>query len=148
MYTKKFSEEIAKKRKTPDDWCYIYNFDDPNEPIVVPMSAGLGKEFKESMDSFIKDIKLDIKKIFNNEDFEKEKSLIRKDYETKRTKLLEELNKSSLKHGFTVKSAANGIYMMPMMNGKTIEEEDFDKLDEKTKKQFEDKSRNCSTTNN
>lgn len=30
--------------------------------------------------------------------------------------------------------------MMPVINGKTIEEEEFDKLDESVKKEFEDKS--------
>ncbi len=38
---------------------------------------------------------------------------------------------------FQVKSANNGIYMMPVINGKTIEEEEFEKLDpEETKKEF------------
>ena len=35
-----------------------------------------------------------------------------------------------------VKSANNGIYMMPVINGKTIEEEEFEKLDSETKKRF------------
>ena len=51
MYTKQYVSEIASKQKTPDDWCYIYNFDDPNEPIAVSLPAGMGKEFKETMDS-------------------------------------------------------------------------------------------------
>ena len=38
------------------------------------MAAGQGKEFRDAMDRFIKDIKKDIKQTFNNEDFEKEKS--------------------------------------------------------------------------
>ena len=57
MYTKKYVTELAAKQKTPDDWCYIYNFNDPNEPIAVSLPAGMGKEFKEAMDSFIVDIK-------------------------------------------------------------------------------------------
>ena len=64
MYTKKFLDTITKKKKTPNDWCYIYNFDNPNEPIAVSLPAGQGKEFKESMDGFIKEVKKDIKKTF------------------------------------------------------------------------------------
>lgn len=140
MYTKHYLDKISKKKKTPLDWCYIYNFDDPNSPIAVSLPAEQGKEFKESMDDFIKDIKSEIKRTFNNDDFEKEKNLIKQDYETKRAKLMDDLNKDALKLGFQVKSAQNGIYMMPMVNGKAIEEEEFDKLDEVTKKEFEDKS--------
>lgn len=140
MYTKNYLDTISKKKKVPQDWCYIYNFDNPNEPIAVPMAAGQGKEFRDAMDRFIKDIKKDIKQTFNNEDFEKEKALIKQEYETKRAVLMTKLNETSSKYGFQVKSANNGIYMMPVINGKTIEEEEFNKLDEQTKKEFEDKS--------
>lgn len=140
MYAKNYLDKISKKKKAPSDWCYIYNFDNPNEPIAVSFSAGQGKEFKETMDSFIKDIRNDIKSTFNNDEFEKEKTMIRQEFEEKRTSLLDKLNEESAKHGFQVKSAQNGIYMMPVIDGKTIEEEEFDKLDEEIKKQFEEKS--------
>ena len=140
MYAKNYLDKISKKKKVPNDWCYIYNFANPNEPVAVSFPAGQGKEFKETMDTFIKDIRSDIKSTFNNDDFEKEKTLIRQDFEEKRASLLDKLNQESEKHGFQVKSAQNGIYMMPIIDGKTIEEEEFDKLDEEVKKQFEEKS--------
>ena len=139
-YTKTSLEEISKKKKVPNDWCYIYNFDNPNEPIAVSLPAGHGKQFENDMTTFINDIKVDIKNTFNNEDFEKEKNLIKQEYENKRTVLMEKLNQTSSQYGFQVKSAQNGIYMMPIVNGKTIAEEEFDKLDEATKKEYEDKS--------
>ena len=140
MYTKNYLRKIAKKKKVPQDWCYIYNFQNPNEPIAVSLPAGQGKEFKESMEGFIKEVKKDIKKTFNADDFEKEKALIKKEFEEKREVVLTKLNEDSQKHGFQVKSAQNGIYMMPVVEGKVIQEEEFDKLDEEIKKQYEEKS--------
>ena len=140
MYTKNYLDKIASKQRPPHDWCYIYNFDNPNEPIAVDLPAGQGKEFKEAMEGFIKEIKKDIKKTFNNDDFEKEKALIKQEFEAKRSALLEQLNKEASKYDFQVKTAQNGIYMMPVVDGKAIEEEEFDKLDEDIKKQYEEKS--------
>lgn len=140
MYVKKYLDTISKEKKIPDDWCYVYNFEDPNEPIAISLPAGKGKEFKNVMDQFIEEIKNDISSTFNNEDFEKEKNLIKQEYDQKRSELLEKLNNESSKYGFQVKAAQNGIYMMPVVNGKTIGEEEFDKLDEKIKKEYEDKS--------
>ena len=74
MYTKNYLDKIAPRKKTPSDWCYIYNFENPNEPIAVELSAGQGKEFQDAMDGFIKEIRKDIEKTFNNDDFEKEKA--------------------------------------------------------------------------
>lgn len=140
MYTKKYLDTISKKKKVPSDWCYVYNFENPNEPIAISLQPGQGKLFKELMDQFIKDIKNDINNTFSNEDFEKEKNLIKQEFEQKRSNLLEKLNKESAKYGFEVKTAQNGIYMMPVVDGKTLQEEEFEQLDEEIKKEYEDKS--------
>lgn len=140
MYTKDYLQKISKNKKTPQDWCYIYNFENPNEPVAVSFQAGQGQEFKDVMDRFIIDIKKELKSTFNNEDFEKEKNIIVQKYQDKREKLLEDLNQESAKQGFQVKSSDTGIYMMPIVNGEVIKEEEFEKLDEKIKKEYEEKS--------
>ena len=130
MYTKNYLDSIAPKKKVPNDWCYIYNFQNPNEPIAVSLPAGQGKEFKESMDGFIQEVKKDIKKTFNADDFEKEKALIKQEFEAQREVVMQKLTQDAFKEGFQVKSAQNGIYMMPIVEGKVIEEEEFEKLEE------------------
>ncbi len=140
MYTKKYLSIKAAKKKTPNDWCYIYNFDNPNEPIAVSFQAGQGKVFKQTMENFIKDIRRDLKKTFNNDDFEKEKSAIKQEFDEKREKILQNLNKKTIAEGFQVKSTNNGIYMMPVLDGKILAEDEFDKLDDAIKQQFEEKS--------
>ena len=140
MYTKKFLQTRAAKEKVPNDWCYMYNFNDPNEPIAVSLPAGQGKVFQETMDAFIRNIRKDIKKTFNNDEFEKEKKLIKQEFEEKKDSILVKLNDKTLKHGFQVKSAQNGIYMMPVYEGKTIEEEEYEKLPLEVKSEFESKS--------
>ena len=140
MYTKNYLNTLSKKQKVPNDWCYIYNFDNPNEPIAVSLPAGQGKEFKDAMNGFILEIKKDIKKTFNTEDFEKEKALLKQEFEEKRSNILEKLNDSASKYNFQVKSSQNGIYMMPIVNGKAIDEEEFDKLENSIKQEYEEKS--------
>ncbi|MGN1298994.1 MAG: Lon protease family protein [Candidatus Scatovivens sp.] len=140
MYTIRCLTNKAKKEKVPNDWCYIYNFDNPNEPIAVSLPAGQGIVFKNTMETFVKDIRRDIKKTFNNDDFEKEKKIIKQEFETKREKLLEKLNKRTMVQGFQVKSTSNGVYMMPILDGKVLAEEEFDSLDENVKREFEERS--------
>ena len=140
MYTKNYLDSIAPKKKVPNDWCYIYNFHNPNEPIAVSLPAGQGKEFQESMDGFIKEVKKDIKKTFNADDFEKEKALIKREFEEKREVVMNKLSKDSQKYGFQVRSAQNGIYMMPIIDGKIIPEDEFEKLEDSVKQEYEEKS--------
>jgi len=140
MYTKNYLNKIAKKQKVPNDWCYIYNFSNPNEPIAVSLPACHGREFKNDMENFIKEIKKDIKNTFNNDDFEKEKEIIKQEFEIKRANLMEKLETDAMEYNFQVKSAQNGIYMMPVLNGKALKEEEFEKLDENIRNDFEKKS--------
>ena len=140
MYTKKFLEKKAQKEKVPNDWVYIYNFENPNEPVAVSFPAGQGKVFKSTMETFVKDVRKDIKKTFNNDDFEKEKQIIKQEYEEKRETLLKKLNQKTMIQGFQVKSTENGVYMMPVLDGRTLAEDEFDELDESVKKEFEERS--------
>ena len=140
IYARNKLNEIAKTKPTPDDWCYLYNFNNSNEPIAVSLPAGLGKQFATDMDSFIQTIKTEIKSAFNNQDFEKEKANIQKDVEEKKIRLIEKLNKDAQKQGFEIKNTSSGIYFLPMINGKTLSEDEFNALDEKTKNDFEARS--------
>ena len=106
IYARNYLNKIAKEKPVPDDWCYIYNFEDPNEPIAVNLPAGLGKKFTADMDAFIETIKSEIKSAFNNQDFEKEKATIEKEVEEKKIKLIEKLNKDAAKQGFEIKNAS------------------------------------------
>ena len=140
MYTKKFLDKKAEKGKVPNDWVYIYNFENPNEPVAVSFPAGQGKIFASTMENFIKDVRRDIKKTFNNDDFEKEKQIIKQEFEEKRENLLNKLNQKTMIQGFQVKSTSNGVYMMPVLDGRTLAEDEFEELDDSIKKEFEERS--------
>ena len=140
MYTKKFLTNKAAKEKVPNDWVYIYNFENPNEPVAVSFPAGQGKVFRSTMENFVKDVRKDLKKTFNNDDFEKEKQIIKQEFEEKREKLLAKLNQKTMIQGFQVKSTENGVYMMPVLDGKTLAEDEFDELDDSIKREFEERS--------
>ena len=54
--------------------------------------------------------------------------------------MLEKLNKRTLVQGFQVNPTENGVYMMPVLDGKTLAEDEFENLDENVKKEFEERS--------
>ncbi len=131
---------VAKKKDTPDDWCYVYNFAEPNEPVAISLPAKMGKEFQADMKQFVENMKVEIKTAFNNQDYNAEKANAEKTIEEKKIKLIEKLNKDAAKQGFEIKNTASGIYFLPMVNGKTLSEEEFNALDEETRNDFERRS--------
>ncbi len=133
-------KKIAKDEKVPDDWCYIYNFENPNQPKAINLPAGLGKVFKKDMEEFIKVLQLEITRAFDSEDYERERTAIAKEYQEKKASLLEKLNQDAEKQGFRVKTTNTGIYFLPVIEGRVITEEEYGDLDEKIKQEITERS--------
>ena len=46
-YTKNYLDKLSKTKKTPNDWIYVNNFDNPNEPVAINLPAGDGIKFRD-----------------------------------------------------------------------------------------------------
>jgi lon-related putative ATP-dependent protease len=141
-YAVSFMKKVAKKAKVPEDWCYVYNFSKPNQPMALSFEAGKGKGFKKDMEEFSKVIQNEIPKAFDSEDYEREKTKIIKEYQEKRNELLEVLSQDAEKQEFKVKTTSAGIYFLPVVDGKTISEKDYGELEEQVKHEIDQRSNN------
>ena len=139
-YALNIINKAAQKQKAPNDYCYVYNFDNPNEPLMISLKAGEGKEFKEDMNKFIKKLTNSLKGLFTSEDFEKEKNGISERYKNIRENIMKSFDQSTLSQGFKIKTTAKGIFFAPVYKGNVLDEKEFNKLDAKTRKKYEDKS--------
>ncbi|MEG0221457.1 MAG: AAA family ATPase [Clostridia bacterium] len=139
-YALNIINKVAKKQKAPNDYCYIYNFENANEPVAISLPAGMGKELSMDMNKFIKHIKLDLSSLFTSDDFEKEKKEISVKYTNIRESIMQAFDESTVKEGFKVKTTSNGICFAPIYKGNVLNEEEFKKLDEKVRRDFEEKS--------
>ena len=131
---------LAQSEPVPNDICYIYNFDNPNEPISVILEPGMGLEFKRDMNKFISTLLNRLSKDLSGDMYEKEKKNISDRYDRAKEKLMHEFDKSTYEQGFKVRNTKDGIYFSPVHNGVVLNEEAYKVLDEKTKKYFEEKS--------
>ena len=142
MYIRKYLVEKAKKRQVPDDWCYVNNFNNPNEPIAIRLEAGAGREFKNLINVFISTIRPYLQNAFKEDQLEKEKVVINQEFEKQKQEVITNLNKKTKKQGFEVIESSNGVFMLPVVDGVTLSQADFEKLDSKLKIEFENKSKN------
>ncbi|MDO4283130.1 MAG: AAA family ATPase [Clostridia bacterium] len=132
--------KLSQKQPVPKDYCYIHNFDNPNEPIAICLDAGMGSEFKQDMNRFITSLLARLSKDLSGDMYEKEKKNILDRYARAKENIMKEFDKSTYEQGFKVRNTEGGIYFSPVHNGVILNEKDFNILDEKTKKYFEEKS--------
>ncbi|MFX1485827.1 MAG: Lon protease family protein [Promethearchaeota archaeon] len=134
---KDFLGEIAKKKKIPDDWCYVNNFKSPYEPEAVKLPAGKGKEFKKDMANLINDIRRLLPEAFRSDDYTAKREATVRAIEEEREELITRVNKRVQEEGFSLRSSPIGLVMIPMVEGKPLSEEEFVALSPERKEEIE-----------
>lgn len=132
-YALECAQRQAKRMPVPDDWCYVYNFEDATRPKAINLPAGMGREFKKDMEEFVRIIEQEIEKAFNGDEYEAERTRIIKRFRDRKDELVMKLSQEAQERGFRVKLANSGIYFMPLVDGEPISEEEFNQLDEDVK---------------
>jgi lon-related putative ATP-dependent protease len=130
-------ERKSAEEPTPDDWCYINNFEDNDKPRVLRLPAGMGCKLKDDTDSLVEDLNHEIPSAFKTEDYEKEQEKIEVKFQEKRQDLFKSLEKEATSAQFTLLQTPRGIVLAPVVDGDVITQEDFNKLDEEKRTEIE-----------
>ena len=80
-YAQTVAREKAANERVPDDWCYLYNFKNPGEPMALNLPAGMGKIFVADIDNLLEELREEIPKAFNTEEYERQKGNILKEFQ-------------------------------------------------------------------
>ncbi|HOB86568.1 MAG TPA: ATP-binding protein [Bacillota bacterium] len=139
-YAQTIVKKISAEEPVPDDWFYVYNFENPGEPMALRLPAGMGSVFCREMEELLEDIKQTIPKAFDGEDYERQKAFYVKQFQETRAGLLEELNQVAREQGFTLKRTSSGFITVPLVNGEPISEENYAQLEQSVKEELEQKS--------
>ncbi len=139
-FARYYAEMQAKKEPAPNDLAYVYNFDEPKEPLLLEFEAGKGREFKEDMDEIMQLLSVEIPKVFSDDEYDRQNSYIMKKYQGKRDDAIKSLTQSAKEEGFSIKFSSSGVYFLPIVNGKAISEEEYEELDDEEKEKIVEES--------
>ncbi|MEW6614092.1 MAG: ATP-binding protein [Thermodesulfobacteriota bacterium] len=136
--TKKQGEGIEFK---PEDWCYVYNFSDPDHPKVLKLPQGYGKSFNTQMEKLLKTLQEEIPKVFSSEDYNKQKQGVMENQQKEYQDALNELDMEARNHDLMVEMTSMGAVVVPVLEGKPMSREDFLALKEEERGAIEAKRR-------
>ncbi len=134
--------EKAAQESAPADWCYVYNFKDPDMSIALSFPPGKSVVFQKEMSELIKVLRIEIPKAFESKEYETQRNKVLDEFQQKQSEYLSRLDEEAKGKGFTVKRNATGILIVPIKeSGELYTKEEFDALDEKTRKTLEETGR-------
>ena len=131
-----FLQEMAKEMPVPPDWCYVVNFKDPTQPNALKLPAGKGKAFRDDMEKFVEDVKKELQKAFESEDYAQKRTSTVKKFDDEKNKLWQDINKKANEVGFILQRSPIGIALIPVINGQPVADEQFASLPPKIREQI------------
>ncbi len=122
---KAFLEKLAKQKETPPDWCYVNDFADPDQPQVMKLPPGRGKELQRDMKNFLEHARREIPKVFESDEYNARRDEIVKAVNQQREAMLQRLGAQAAEAGFTLQATPLGVMMVPVVGGKPLSDAEF-----------------------
>ncbi len=131
---KRILEKEAKNRKTPDDWAYVYNFDEPYKPLAMSFPAGQAAEFAKDVDELLDELSDSLPEIIEAEEYKAALGIIRQKYKAKKEEYINVLQKKAKGKRVSLLHMQMGLVVAPMKDGEVLSPDAFEQLPEEEKK--------------
>lgn len=122
--------KAARKCKTPNDWCYVYNFKTPYKPSAIRMPAGKAKIFAKAVDKLIGEIRVALPAVFDGDEYKTQLKAIEDAFRDQKTKYFDDIQKHTTGKNVSVLRMPVGLVVAPTKDGDVLSPEAFEKLSE------------------
>jgi predicted ATP-dependent protease len=130
-YTRKQVQTIAVTLPAPPDWCYVYNFQQPDQPVALSLPSGTGATFRKEMAELVDELKDAIRKLLTSETFETRRTELLQSFETRINEIWRELESKAAQLGYAIQRTPTGIATTPVgPSGEPISQDQFTALPE------------------
>ena len=133
-----FIDKQAESQSTPNDWCYVFNFDLPHKPLALEVPPKQGPVFRQEMDELIDALKTTVPTVFEGDDYRAKTQAIKENLAAKVDKIYDDLVTKGKEQSIAVVRKEQGLVFTPMDGtGKPMDIEEFRKLPEDTQDTIE-----------
>lgn len=130
----RYADRFASERPTPNDIVYVHDFDHPEAPRPLVLPPGVGPVLVRAMEALIGGLQREIPEVVEGDEFKREHAHLTGDLETKNRAVIHQLESLAKTLGFGVRAVHGGVQTFPILHGKPVSAEQFDVLDESTKR--------------
>jgi predicted ATP-dependent protease len=126
---------------TPPDLVYLNNFDNPDKPILVSLPPGQGKLLKNDLQRVVKRLRRDLPRHFEQASYLRLQNKLFTKLALVRDDLMDRMDEAAQKKGFSLNiDDAGAVSLTPLVDGKVLTSEEFERLESSQKKVLKDQS--------
>lgn len=121
------------------DWCYVFNFQNPDRPRVLKLPKGEGKDLARRIDDLLKGLKDVIPKTFSSDEYKNQKQILVDEHQRRHRQIIQGLEREALEENFAFRMTSMGPLLVPLVDGKPMSQEQYLALSEEGKEVIEAK---------
>lgn len=106
-------DQVARARPAAQDWCYIHNFEAPDEPRAIALPAGRARALTQDTDALVLACRRELRRAFAADSYATLRSEMLRDIELRRDTLLSGLERDALALGFIMQGTPSGLAVVP-----------------------------------
>ncbi len=137
----RFVEQRADHMPTPDDWCYVNNFNDAHKPKTIRLPAGMGIKFRDDMKGLIEELKTALSSAFESEEYQARRQSITEEFKEKQSHAFEELQARANSQGVALIRTPAGLAVAPIREEEVLSPEEVQQLSQKKRAEIQEKVR-------
>lgn len=126
----------AAGEATPDDWCYVNNFAEAEQPRLLRLPPGQGARLRQDMQQFVAELGPAITAAFESDEFHSRIEAIQEEFKEREEGSLRELGSAAKEQGVALLRTPQGFVFAPIKDDATMSGEDFEKLGEEEKRRL------------
>ena len=126
--------ELLRGRPGPFDLVYVHDFEQPDQPQPLLLPPGCGPAFEEAMADLMDGLADRVPQLTEAEELSQAQAKLTSQLEASTREIVHGLESTARTHGFGVRTVNGAFQTFPILHGKPLTAEQFDVLDEGTKR--------------
>ncbi|MBQ7413747.1 MAG: AAA family ATPase [Alphaproteobacteria bacterium] len=121
-------KKYAATQKTPDDWCFVHNFNVPHQPIALNFPAGKARQFEKDIQKLAEALKKQLTALFSDESYKIKVAHIEQKYRSAKEDFFFSLKELVQDKNVTLIHTDDGVVVAPKIKDEVLDADDFNKL--------------------
>ncbi len=120
----------AATQPTPDDWCYVHDFETPAKPRALRLPPGQGNRLREDVERLVEALHAAIRTAFDSEDYRQKRASLENEYKQMAEEAVDLVREDARRRDVALVNTPGGVALAPLRDGEVMTADEVDALPE------------------
>ncbi|MBA1148420.1 AAA family ATPase [Ectothiorhodospiraceae bacterium WFHF3C12] len=134
---KHYLQDRATQEPVPGDYCYVHNFQHPNEPKLLALPGGQGEQLRKDLEQLVSELRTAIPATFESDEYQQRARELHQELNRRQQQSIREIQKEADEHDIALIQTPGGFTFAPKKDGEVMDPEEFHSLPQEERERVE-----------